>query len=83
MGMETAKSKEAGRKLAEAVTYGPVSALTGSALSDRVSLDMKNLWYREGRYDNDARQSVTNEIISNLGPRSWTWLELGRCVSAS
>jgi hypothetical protein len=68
MGMETAKSKEAGRKLAEAVTYGPVSALTGSALSDRVSLDMKNLWYREGRYDNDARQSVTNEIISNLGP---------------
>jgi hypothetical protein len=68
MGMETAKSKEAGRKLAEAVTYGPVSALTGSALSDRVSLDMKNLWYREGRYDNDARQAVTGEIIANLGP---------------
>jgi hypothetical protein len=68
MGMETEKSKAAGKKLAEAVAYGPASAVTGSALSDRVSLDMKNLWYREGRYDNDARQSVTNEIISNLGP---------------
>lgn len=68
MGMETEKSKEAGRKLAEAVTYGPVSAITGSALSDRVSLDLKNLWYREGRYDNDARQAVTGEIIANLGP---------------
>jgi len=68
MGMETDKSKVAGKKLAEAVAYGPVSATTGSALSDRVSLDMKNLWYREGRYDNDARQAVTNEIISNLGP---------------
>jgi hypothetical protein len=68
MGMETEKSKDAGKKLAEAVAYGPVSSLTGSALSDRVSLDMKNLWYREGRYDNDARQAVTNEIISNLGP---------------
>jgi hypothetical protein len=68
MGMETEKSKDAGKKLAEAVAYGPVSSLTGSALSDRVSLDMKNLWYREGRYDNDARQSITNEIIANLGP---------------
>jgi len=68
MGMETEKSKVAGKKLAEAVAYGPTSAVTGSALSDRVSLDLKNLWYREGRYDNDARQSVTNEIISNLGP---------------
>ena len=68
MGMETEKSKVAGKKLAEAVAYGPVSAVTGSALSDRVSLDLKNLWYREGRYDNDARQAVTNEIISNLGP---------------
>ena len=68
MGMETEKSKAAGKKLAEAVAYGPASAVTGSALSDRVSLDLKNLWYREGRYDNDARQAVTNEIISNLGP---------------
>ena len=68
MGMETEKSKVAGKKLAEAVAYGPASAVTGSALSDRVSLDLKNLWYREGRYDNDARQAVTNEIISNLGP---------------
>ena len=69
MGMEAGKkSKDAGEKLADAIAYGPVSAVTGSALSDRVSLDMKNLWYREGRYDNDARQAVTNEIISNLGP---------------
>ena len=68
MGMETENSKAAGKKLAEAIAYGPVSAVTGSALSDRVSLDMKNLWYREGRYDNDARQAVTNEIIANLGP---------------
>jgi hypothetical protein len=45
-----------------------VSTLTGTALSDRVSLDLKNLWWREGRYSPDARQSLQQDIIANLGP---------------
>jgi hypothetical protein len=68
MGMDTAKSEKAGVVLGEALARGPVSTLTGTALSDRVSLDLKNLWWREGRYSPDARQSLQQDIIANLGP---------------
>lgn len=68
MGMEAAKSETAGRKLGEAIARGPVSAVTGTSLSDRVSLDLKNLWWREGRYSPDARESIQQDVVANLGP---------------
>ena len=68
MGMDAAKSEQAGIALGEALARGPTSVVTGAALSDRVSLDMKNLWWREGRYSPDARESLTQEIIANVGP---------------
>jgi hypothetical protein len=45
-----------------------VATLTGTALADRVSLDLKNLWWREGRYSPDARESIQQEVLANLGP---------------
>jgi hypothetical protein len=78
MGMDSVQSQEAGRKFGEALARGPVSALTGTALSDRVSLDLKNLWWREGRYSPNARQSIMEEAIANLGPAfglSLNWAE--------
>jgi hypothetical protein len=68
LGMDAAKSEKAGVVLGEALARGPVSTLTGTALSDRVSLDLKNLWWREGRYSPDARQSLQQDVIANLGP---------------
>ena len=68
MGVEAAKSEAAGVKLGEAIARGPVAALTGTSLSDRVSLDFKDLWWREGRYSPDARESVQQEVIANIGP---------------
>lgn len=68
MGMSEKGAKELGEKTGAAIARGPASAVTGASLSDRVSLDLKNLWYREGKYSPDVRESVKEEIIANLGP---------------
>ena len=44
------------------------TAVTGGALSERVSLDFKDLWYRDGRYSPDVRQSTLETAIANSGP---------------
>ena len=67
-GVDQAKADKAGRKVGEALVYGPGSVVTGGALSDRVSLDLKNLWYRDARYSPDTRESVIESIIANAGP---------------
>ena len=47
---------------------GAGTAISGGALSERVSLDLKDLWYRDGRYSPDVRQSVLETAIANSGP---------------
>ena len=44
------------------------TAVVGGALSERVSLDLKDLWYRDGRYSPDVRQSTLETAIANSGP---------------
>ena len=68
MGMDTEKSEKAGVALGEALARGPIATMTGTSLADRVSLDMANLWWREGRYSPDARQALQQDIIANIGP---------------
>jgi hypothetical protein len=68
MGMDAAKSEKASASLGMAMARGPLATVSGTALSDRVSLDMKNLWWREGRYSPDARASIQQEVIANAGP---------------
>ena len=67
-GVEEAAANKAGRKIGEGLMYGPGSIVTGGALSDRVSLDLKNLWYRDGRYSPDTRESIVESVIANAGP---------------
>jgi hypothetical protein len=67
-GVEEGTARKAGRKVGETLLYGPSSTVTGGALSDRVSLDLKNLWYRDGRYSPDTRESVVETVIANAGP---------------
>lgn len=68
MGMDAEKSEKAGVALGEALARGPLATATGTSLADRVSLDLKNLWWREGRYSPDVRQSLQQDIIANIGP---------------
>jgi hypothetical protein len=68
MGMDAKESEKAGKQLGLALARGPVATLTGTALADRVSLDLKNLWWREGRYSPDAREAIQQEMIANFGP---------------
>ena len=44
------------------------TAVTSGALTERVSLDLKDLWYRDGRFSPDAREGVINTVIANSGP---------------
>ena len=44
------------------------TAVSGGAISERVSLDLKDLWYRDGRYSPDVRQGVLETAIANSGP---------------
>ena len=57
-----------GRAMASVVTRGAVSTATGTALADRVSTDLKNLWFRDGKFSPDMRESLKEEVIANLGP---------------
>lgn len=68
MGMDAKKSEKAGIALGEALARGPIATATGTSLADRVSLDLKNLWWRDGRYSPDARESIQGDVIANLGP---------------
>ena len=47
---------------------GAGTAVSGGAISERVSLDLKDLWYRDGRYSPDVRQGVLETAIANSGP---------------
>jgi hypothetical protein len=78
MGMNPETADEAGRFVGGSLQRGLVSELTGGNLSSRVSLDVKNMWYREGRYSQELRESVTQNIIANSGPvvgLGFNWLD--------
>jgi hypothetical protein len=68
MGADPAKAAEWGRSVGSALQRGVVTEMTGGEFANRVSLDPKSLWYREGRYSPDTRESLTQEIIANAGP---------------
>ena len=81
MGMDPEKAEKAGRFVGGALQRGVVTELTGGEFASRVSLDPKNLWYREGRYSPDVRDSVVEDIIANAGPvvgLGFNWIDAYR-----
>lgn len=50
------------------LSRGLGTAVTSGALTERVSLDLKDLWYRDGRFSPDIRQGVLETAIANSGP---------------
>jgi hypothetical protein len=68
MGMNPEEALAWGETTAEAIGRGPASAITGGSLSERVSLDPKNLWWRDGRTGSTTRENVIEDVIANSGP---------------
>lgn len=68
MGANKENAKKYGKMIGQSVERGPISAMTGASLTDRVSLDLKNLWFRDPRYSPDLREEITETAIANAGP---------------
>lgn len=68
LGMKEEEAKKAGRKTGEAIARGPVAVATGGSLTERVSLDPVDLWFRDARFSPDTREEVVNTVIANAGP---------------
>jgi len=68
MGKDPKEAAKLARKMTMAIERGPIGTAVGSSLSDRVSIDLKNMWYREGRYNPHTRDTVIQEAIANAGP---------------
>jgi hypothetical protein len=78
MGMNPEEALAWGETTAEAIGRGPASAITGGSLSERVSLDPKNLWWRDGRTGSTIREDVIQDLIANAGPvvgLGFNWLD--------
>ena len=68
MGASEATAEKYGSRIGLSVARGPVGVMTGMSLSDRVSLDLKNMWIRDPRYSREARQEVLEGVVTAIGP---------------
>jgi len=68
MGASEETAEKYGSKIGMSAARGPVGAITGMSLSDRVSLDLKNMWIRDPRYSREARQEVLEGVVTAIGP---------------
>jgi hypothetical protein len=83
LGMNPETANKAGRFVGGAFQRGLVAEITGGELASRVSLDPKNLWYREGRYSPDVRESIVEDVIANAGPvvgLGFNWIDAYRLL---
>ena len=57
-----------GSNWADVLSYGPASVLTGTDLSSRVSIDLKNMWFRESVSGDSTAETVLKTAIANIAP---------------
>jgi len=83
MGMNPEVSGSLGDFIGDSIQKGVVSTITGGNFADRVSLDPVTMFYREGRYSPDVRESLTEAMIANAGPTvglAFNWVEAYRLM---
>lgn len=56
--------------LADILINGPIAALTNTELASRTSLDLKNMWFREGMGGDNTANSVLNALAANVAGAS-------------
>ena len=76
MGKDPKEAAKLARKITMSIERGPISTAMGASMSERVSIDLKNMWYREGRYNPHTRDTVVQEAIANAGPTAGLVLNL-------
>lgn len=59
-----------GIDLADILINGPIAALTNTELASRTSLDLKNMWFREGMGGDNTATSVLNALAANVAGAS-------------
>ncbi len=57
-----------GGTAAATIMRGLIPQVTGAALSERASLDLADLWFRDSGYQKTAEDTVKEQILSLLGP---------------
>lgn len=54
--------------MADMLIHGPIAALTDTELASRVSLDFKNMWFREAVAGDSTAMTVIKTAMANIAP---------------
>jgi hypothetical protein len=69
MGVSEKTAEKYGKDIGISVARGPLGTFTGTSLTDRISVDLKNMWIRDPRYARDStRQEILEGAVSAIGP---------------
>jgi len=55
-----------GMSLADILTSGPISALTGTETASRTTLDLKNMWFRDAVAGDSMEDTAVQTVIANI-----------------
>ena len=81
MGMAPETARKTMRKTGEAIVSGPITVGTGGSFTERASLDVKSLLFRDPRYSPNTRQAVLENLVVLGGPVPSTILTTAEGVS--
>lgn len=54
--------------LVDTLLYGGINSTANLSISNRVGLDLVNLWFRDGKDSDNWGEKVLNTVLANLGP---------------
>jgi hypothetical protein len=69
-----------GGAAAASLMTGLIANATNTALSERMSLDLVDLWFRDGTYQKSAEDTMREQFTSLLGPSVSIGLSFGRAL---
>lgn len=69
-----------GGDVAASLMTGLIANATNTALSERMSLDLVDLWFRDGTYQKSAEDTMREQFIALLGPSASIGLSFGRAL---
>jgi hypothetical protein len=69
-----------GGTAAASIMRGAIPQISGSGLSERMSLDIFDLWLRDSGYQKTAEDSIKEQILTFLGPTVSIGLNIARGV---
>jgi len=67
-----------GGDAAAALMTGLISNATNTALSERMSLDLIDLWFRDGMYQKSAEDTMKEQFLALLGPSVSIAMSVGK-----